>query len=121
MPLNPMTTKRSFALDHGSRRGSSLPLRMLYVLPDPDERDAAASIDIRPVSRSEMVRELLKNTFTIHLVGKDRIARQFDAAAQLASSVDGYRLRYPSGLDHLPALRDRIVEHAVTRTAPCAS
>ena len=121
LPLNPMTTKRSFVLDHGSRRGSSLPLRMLYVLPDPDEREAAASIDILPASRAEMVRELVTNTFVIHLVDKDRIARQFDAAAQLASSLDGYRLRYPSGLDHLPALRDRIVEHAVTRTAQCAS
>ena len=121
LPLNPMTTKRSFVLDNGSRRASSLPLRILYVLPDPDERDAAASIDILPASRSEMMRELVKNTFTIHLVDKDRIVRQFNAAAQLASSVDGYRLRYPSGLDHLPALRDRIIEHAVTRTAPCAS
>ena len=121
LPLNPMTTKRSFVLDHGSRRGSSLPLRMLYVLPDPDERDAAASIDILPASRAEMVRELLKNTFIIHLTDTDRIARQFDAAAQLASSLDGYRLHYPSGLDHLPTLRDRIVEHAVTRTAQCAS
>jgi hypothetical protein len=120
LPLNPLTTKRSFVLDGGSRRDSSVRMRMLYVLPDPDERDTAESIDILPASRSEMVRELIKNTFTTHLVDKDRIARQFDAAAQLASRIDGYRLRYPSGLDHLPALRDRIVEHAVTRTAPCA-
>ena len=121
LPLNPLTTKRSFVLDPAARCSSSLPLRALYVLPEPDERDASASIDIVPVSRSGIMRELVKNTFTIHLVDKDRIARQFDAAAQLASTVDGYRLRYPSGLDHLPALRDRIVEHAVTRTAPCAS
>jgi hypothetical protein len=117
LPLNPLTAKRAFVLDQGSRRPSSLPLRLLYLLPEPGDRDTAGSIEIVPVSRAEMVRELVKNTFTIHLVDRERIARQFDAAAQLASSVDAYRLRYPSGLNHLPALRDRIVEHAITRTA----
>ena len=119
-PVNPMTAKRSFVLDDASRH-ASVPLRALYVLPDPDERDAATSIDILPASRSEMLRELVKHTFTVHLVDRDRIARQFDAAAQLAAEVDGFRLRYPTGLNHLPAVRERILEHALTRTARNAS
>jgi hypothetical protein len=86
-PLNPMTAKRSFALDTSRQQRTGLPLRLLFVLPDPEERDSLTSIDIRPVSRAEMVRELLKNTFTNLIVDPERLARQFAHAAQVASSA----------------------------------
>ncbi len=63
-PLNPTTVKCSFPLEMSQRQRVGLPLRLLFVLPDPEDRDGAASIEIRPASRAEMVRELLKNTFT---------------------------------------------------------
>ncbi len=109
--LNPLTTKRSFQVDASRRQQTGVPLRQLFVLPDPDERDKSDSIEIRPASRAEMFRELLKNTFTDAILSRERLARQFAHAAQVAEEVDGFWLRYPSGLQHLGALRQAIVDH----------
>ncbi len=110
-PLNPLTTKRAFSVDAARRPRRGLPLRQLFVLPDPDERDRSEAIEIRPATRAEMVRQLLKNTFTDGIVNRDRLARQFAHATDVASEVDGFWLRYPSGLEHLDAIREAIVEH----------
>jgi hypothetical protein len=109
--LNPLTTKRSFQVDASRRQQSGVPLRQLFVLPDPETRDRSAAIEIRRASRAEMVRELLKNTFTDGILSRERLVRQFAHAAQVAEEVDGFWLRYPTGLHHLGALREAIVEH----------
>nr|UXE44940.1 hypothetical protein Hi04_10k_c3996_00015 [uncultured bacterium] len=111
-PLTPFTQKRSFAIDRSMRQGGSVPLQLLYVLPTPAERDVIRSIDIRPMSRAAAVRELVANTFTTHIVSRERLARQFEHATSVASRVDTFELRYPTGLDHLPAIRRAIVEHS---------
>jgi hypothetical protein len=111
-PLTPMTSKRSFPLDPSCQQRSSVPLRALYVLPEPKERDSITSIEIRPATQAEMTRELLKNTFTGHIVDRERLVRQFQSATQRASEIDGFRLRYPDGLHHLVALQKAIVEHS---------
>ena len=116
-PLNPKTTKRSFPIEAARRQRTGLPLRQLFVLPEPGERDRITSIEICPISRAAMVRELLKNSFSAEILDRERLVRQFVFASQLASDVDGFRLRYPSGLHHLPALRKAIVEH-VYRSRP---
>lgn len=119
--LNPLTTKRSFRVDASRRQQSSLPLRQLFILPDPDERDRANAIEIRPASRAEMVRQLVRNTFTDGILSRERLARQFEHAAQVASEVDGFWLHYPSGLHHLADLRQAIVEHVHRSAAQLAS
>jgi hypothetical protein len=113
--LNPMTTKRSFPIEATRRQRTALPLAQLFVLPEPEERDRISSIEIRPVPRAAMVCELLKNSFGAEILTRKRLGRQFAFAAQLASDVEGFQLRYPSGLHYLPALRKAIVEH-VDRT-----
>ena len=118
--LNPTTTKRSFPVDSARRQQTALPLKQLYVLPTPAERDRITSIEIVPISRAEMVPELLKNSFCPDILDRERLVRQFAFASQLASDVDGFRLRYPSGVHHLPALRMSIVEH-VHRSLPQAA
>jgi hypothetical protein len=109
--LNPTTTKRSFPVDAARRQQTGLPLRQLFVLPEPAERDRITSIEMVPISRAAMVPELLKNSFCSEILDRERLVRQFACASQLASEVDGFRLRYPSGVQHLPALRTAIVEH----------
>jgi hypothetical protein len=111
-PLTPMTSKRSFPLDPSYQQRSSVPLRALYVLPEPRERDGIASIEIRPARQADMARELLKNTFTAHIVDRERLVRQFQSATQRASEIDGFRLKYPGGLHQLVALQKAIVEHS---------
>ena len=112
-PLTATTAKCSFPLDSARQQRTALPLQLLFVLPDPDERDRATSIEIRPASRAEMVHELVKNTFTTHVIDQPRLTRQFAHVTQVASDVDGFRLRYPTGLHHLVALRQAIVEHSL--------
>jgi hypothetical protein len=115
--LTPFTQKRSFELDRSKQQRASVPLRLLYVLPAPAERDTTRSIEIRPVSRAVAVRELVANTFTTHIVSRERLARQFEHATSIASSVDAFELRYPTGLDYLPAIRRAVIEHAQRRLA----
>jgi hypothetical protein len=112
IPLTPMTSKRSFPLAPSHRQRTSVPLRALYVLPEPEQRDRTTSTEIRPASRADMARELLKNTFTSHIVDRERLVRQFRCATQHASEIDGFRLRYQSGLHHLVAIQKAIVEHS---------
>jgi hypothetical protein len=112
MPLTPMNDKRSFALDESRQQRESLPLRRLFVLPDPDERDRTDTIEICSMSRAETVCAILKNTFTTLVVDRERLARQFDFATRLAFEIDGFQLRYPTGLHHLEDIRDAILEHS---------
>ena len=112
VPLHPSTTKRSFPLDECHRHTGGLPLECLFVLPPPEERTAAASIELLALSRAALMQELLKNSFIVEMLDRRRIAGQFSFAAQLASRIDGVRLSYPAGLHHLPSLRQRIVQHA---------
>ena len=76
-----------------------------------DERDRIDAIEIRPASGVEVVHQLVKNTFTDGILTRERLARQFAHAAQIASEVDGFWLRYPSGLEHLGAIREAIIAH----------
>ncbi len=110
-PLNPATMKRSFPVDAARRQRSGLPLRQLFVLPHPEERETIDAIEITPASRADMARQLVKNTFTDGILCRERLARQFAHATGVASEVDGFWLRYPSGLHHLQAIREAIVEH----------
>jgi hypothetical protein len=111
-PLTPFTQKRSFEFDRSKQQRASAPLQLLYVLPAPAERDNTHSIEIRRVSRAAAVRELVANTFTTHIVSRERLLRQFEHATSIASRVDAFELRYPTGLDYLPAIRRAVVEHA---------
>jgi len=110
--LTPLTTKRSFALDRSSQQRTRLPLRLLYVLPTPEERERTAAIEIRRASAAETVRELVTNTFTAHRLDRNRLVRQFEHATDIAAHVESFRLRYPAGLDRVAAVRDAIAEHA---------
>jgi hypothetical protein len=110
-PLNPQTSKRSFPLDESRLQRTSLPLTHLYALATPDERKNATSISIEPLSQAELFQELLKNSFNVEILTRNRLERQFACAARLAGGITGYRLQYPDGLHHLPLVRQRIVDH----------
>lgn len=110
--LTPLTLKRSFTLDASRHDHASRPLRLLYILPTPAERDHARSIAIHSVPRVEVVRDVVKNTFSTHGLDRARLTRQFEHAVMIASRVNAFRLQYPAGLDHVPAVREAVLEHA---------
>jgi hypothetical protein len=109
--LNPDSSKRSFPLTEDCVQRTGLPLTRLFVLPSPDERDDITEIEIRPLSRTGMFKELLKSSFNIKTFDRPRLEKHFEFAAALASDVEGLTLRYPRGLHHLREVREAVVEH----------
>ena len=87
--LNPRTTKRSFPIENARVQRAGLPLRYVFALPTPEERDGATSFDILPLSRAAIVQELLKNSFNIENLDRERLARQFSFVTGLASDING--------------------------------
>lgn len=110
-PLNAFASKRSFPVDAARSWHTALPLAQLFVLPTPDERARATSVSIEPLSRAALFHELLKNSFNVDVVTRDRFERQFEFAARLAADIDGFRLQYPEGFSQLPLVRHCIVDH----------
>jgi hypothetical protein len=110
-PLNSGTLKRSFPVAAAQVQQTALPLKQLFFLSTPEERKHMKSIEIQPLSRPAMFQQLLKNSFNIEILTRQRVERQFAYLAMLASSLDGFLLRYPDGMHHLPLVRQSIVDH----------
>ena len=109
--LHPDATKRSFPIAADRLQRTGLRLAHLFVLPSPEERGRIKGMEIRPLSRATMLRELLKSSFNVQLFDRARIERQFAFAAQAASNISGSALRYPYGLHHLPAVREGVIDY----------
>ena len=109
--LNPDGSKRSFPLTEDCVQRTGLPLTRLFVLPAPADREDITEIEICPLSRAATFQEVLKNSFNSKMLDRSRLERHFAFAAELASDIDGYALRYPRGLRHLPLVREAVVAH----------
>ena len=109
-PLNPKTTKRVFELGDGRVQRTGLPLRALFVLPPPEQRDGSRAVGIRPLSPTELFHELVRNSFCEEIHDQARLKRHFAHASYLASAVKGYALQYPKGFEHLPTVREAVKE-----------
>jgi hypothetical protein len=114
-PLNGGTLKRSFPVASALVQRTELPLTHLFVLPTPEERKQITTICIRPLSRTALFQELLKSSFNVQVLTRERLARQFESAAGRAAMLDCCLLQYPDGIHHLPLVRQSIVDH-VRRT-----
>ena len=110
-PLNAQTSKRSFPLAESRLQRTGVPLTQLYALATPQARKNTTSVSIEPLSRTELFQELLKNSFNVEILTRERLKRQFACAARLAGLINGYRLEYPDGLHHLPLVRQCIADH----------
>jgi hypothetical protein len=116
--LNAATPKRSFPIGDAGLQRTELPLTQLFVLPAPDERRSSTSIEVRPLSRPALFQAVLKNSFNVTILTSERLGRQFEYAAAIAAAVDGFELRYPDGVQHLPLVRRAILDCA--RGVPAA-
>jgi hypothetical protein len=117
-PLNAGTLKRSFRVPPTLVQRTELQLTHLFVLPTPEERKHFTSVSIRPLSRATMFHELLKNSFNVQVLTRERLERQFECAAAHAATLDCFLLQYPGGIHHLPLVRQCIVDHVRRTRSP---
>lgn len=103
LPLvHPQITKRRVTVGEGhwgTFHEPALPLAALYV----PERREGGPIEISPLSRGEAVIELVRHSFSPHLVQAVGLQpSRLDFFARLVRQVPVRRLAYPSGFERLP-------------------
>jgi hypothetical protein len=100
--VHPQISKRRVAIGEGrwgTFQESALPLAALYV----PERREGGPIEIEPLSRSAAVIELVRQSFSPHLVQAVGLQpSRLDLFARLVRQVPVRRLLYPSGFERLP-------------------
>jgi hypothetical protein len=88
----------------------SRPLGCIYL---PHKVDAAEStaIQIKPIAKRDVVMELVKHSFVPRSMIKIGLQpARLEKFAQIAEQIPVRRLIYPSGYQHLPRVRDAILE-----------
>ena len=107
-PLSTESSEGSSML--GEFRNLPSPLRRLYL---PDRRlhgEGGDEVKIRPLSPRDTIVELFRFSFLQPLVdGLGWQPRRLDTFGDMAVRVPIARLSYPSGLEHLPRIREAIV------------
>lgn len=102
--VHPEIAKRRVAVGEGgwgAFQESSLPLAALYV----PERREGGPVEIQPLSRQQAVIELVRHSFSPHLVQAVGLQpARLDLLARLVRQVPVRRLAYPSGFDQLPSV-----------------
>jgi hypothetical protein len=92
----------------GAFREASLPLACLYVPERLPEREAP--VTIRELPRPEALIELVRHSFSPHLVAAAGLQpTRFDRLARLVREVPVRRLSYPTGFDRLPAVAEAVL------------
>jgi hypothetical protein len=95
----------------GTMSDDAVPLRRLYVL----ERGGDGSPTIEPVPGRAAVVELLRHSYLPHEAARfGWQARRLEQVSRLLETVPLRRLRFPSGAEHLPAVRSLLLEDLST-------
>lgn len=88
--------------------GQTIPLARLYL---PDRREDIQQIMVATISPRDAVLELVRHSFTPRLVeALGWQPRRLAFFTRLAQQIPVRRLIYPSGFEHLPAVREAILE-----------
>jgi hypothetical protein len=111
-PMAPGTRKRIYPLEPPRWTGEPSPLRALYVLRRPVDRNTTSRVTVRTVPRAKAVMEVTRNTFNSVLSDPARLREQFRFASGLATRVPVRSLTYPPGFDRLPHVVDRLLNDA---------
>ena len=86
-------------------------LKCLYILERYEPENANEDIQITPISPRDAVIELVRYSFAYPIVENVGLQpRRIDFFARLAQQIPIHRIRYPSGLEHLPQVKNAILE-----------
>lgn len=84
-----------------------VPLRALYFLSR--QRKGRNDIRVETLKGQKAVAELLRNLYIVNLLETKVLKRQFELAVKLAQHVALKRIVYPSGFQHLPRVKEVIL------------
>ncbi len=90
---------------------SPQPVLCLYLLERRLPSEVEGDIRIVPVSRRDAMIELVRYSFealVVEVIGMQ--ARRLDSLSRMAQQVPVRRISYPSGLEHLPRVREAILK-----------
>lgn len=109
--MNTGTSKLVLPLGTRQAVREAVPLKAMYLLPQPTKRvnRAAPRVRIESLSERDAFLELIGAAFNLVVLERPRVANQFAFATQLASSVPVRRLMYPRRLSALPAVCDALI------------
>ena len=108
--LNIGTSKLVLSLRKDQSTVQSVPLRSLYVLPDPARaRPHRGRIQISAVKGQRAFLAVTRAAFNLIQVDRERLARQFAMAARLAVDVPIRRLSYPRRLTSIGAVCEAVL------------
>jgi hypothetical protein len=108
--MNRGTSKLVLSLGKDESAAQSVPLRALYVLPDPARaRPYRGRIRIRAVKGQKAFLAVTRAAFNLIQIDRERLARQFAMAARLAVDVPIRRLSYPRRLTSIGAVCEAVL------------
>lgn len=109
--MNPGTTKLVLPLDKAHTVGTAVPLKALYVLSNAgdERRSRTARVRITPLFRQHAFVELIRASFNVLVLEKDRLANQFQFASRLLAAVPVRRLVYRRSLSELPTVCNAVL------------
>jgi hypothetical protein len=94
----------------GAFHDSALPLAAIFLAERRDPEEAGGVLEILPLSPMEAVIELVRHSFSPHLVEAAGLQpARLDLFARLVKQVPVRRLVYPSGFEHLPRVVEAIL------------
>jgi len=100
----------------GAFEDSERPLTRFYLPMRRPPSDHEAAVEFETLSRRDALIEFVRHSFVASLAeAAGWQARRLDFFARLAAAVPVKRLIYPSGLEHLPRVRDAILADLETR------
>jgi len=91
------------------------PLACIYLPERRGSQENGTEIDITPVSRRDALLELIRHSFAASMLEAVGVQPQrLEFVAQMVHQVPIRRLVYPSGFEHLPRVRDALLEDLTT-------
>jgi hypothetical protein len=93
------------------------PLQAIFLLDRRAEENGA--IRIEPVAPPEALPAILKHSLCLHFRDRTRNAAMMAHYMALANGVPAFRLSYPTGLQHVGSILDRLTAHVAGVGAPC--
>lgn len=106
--MNPDTTKLIIPLSDQDVARSPVAIKMFYALQAPDTN--SRQVTISRLTQGHSLLAFVQNTFNTVLKGPERLAQQFNWAAELSANLPVKSLSYPRELSFLPKVLGAVLQ-----------